>query len=314
MGYFKKTFENYRAQRRTQKEIKKILLSEDSEKVEAVQEIDEEKEIEKIILSIDNKQKRAEALEQNIDALNKDRLKKIIPTLNDDSILKLLKSQIKYLNNEEINILYTTISGISDNKKRIKAVDDFKFSLSDAELKSLLYDIKDKESSTYYEDKKIHILADKFIENYVSKGIILHVSDTLGCLKEEKSKLEVLKICLERSRKIDEKVKKGETKSALFDNKARMNLTSCVFSSIITEGKANSLDRQKENIVFTMFKNNEISYEQSRELIEQNIHNEYIKQHTLEALLKEQYMKTKNEEEIELKEVDSEEQDDGIER
>lgn len=287
-----KFIDNIKAKR----EIKRILNSADSDKVESVGQIKEDEEIQRIILSIEDKQKRAKAFEQNIGKIDdKDVLKKIIPTLKDDDILKLLKRKERYLNNEERNILYTTIKGIGNLDKRINAIDIFKYSLPDHELSVLLADIKDKTEENKYENKKIDISADKIIDNYINYGTIMHIDYLTWHLQNESSKLKVLQKCIERSNGIE---KRNHT---LFNAEAKINLTEKIFGSIVKKGKNNGLDRKKVEIVFNMFKNNEISYEQARGLVEKHIYNEAIVEQTKKSLLKQEAKKIKIQKDTETK-------------
>ena len=52
-------------------------------------------------------------------------LKSIIPTLKDDDILKILANKIEYLDNEDRNILYATISGIDNLQNDFPEIKDF---------------------------------------------------------------------------------------------------------------------------------------------------------------------------------------------
>ena len=268
---------------RQEKELRRILNSDDSQKVVRAGKTTEDEELQRIILSIEDKPKRAKAFVQNIGNINnKEVLKKIIPTLKDDDILKLLKREEQYLNNEEINILYTTIKGINNLDKRINAVDMFTYSLPDHELSSLLSDIKDVGQENKYENKKIDVSVNKIIDNYINYGTIMHIDYLTWHLQNEGSKLKILKKCLERSKGIE---KRNHT---LFDTEAKINLTDKIFASIVRKGKNNSLDRKKVDIVFCMFKNKEISYEQARRLVEKHIYNGVIVQQTMDALLKQE--------------------------
>lgn len=261
--------------------IKKILNSNDSNKVKSVKQITEDEQIERIILSIEDKKKRAKAVEQNIANIgSKDVLKNIIPTLKDDDILKLLKQKEKYLNNEEINILYTTINGISNLDKKIDAIEEFKYSLPDDELSSLLSEIKDKQGDNKYENKKIDISVDKIIDNYINYGTIMHIDYLTWHLQKESSKLNILQRCLQRSNGIEKR------NHILFDEKAKITLTDKIFRSIVV--KKNNLDRKKVDIIFSMFKNGEIDYEQARKFTETHIYNKTIVEETRTALLKQE--------------------------
>ena len=130
---------------KVKREIRKILNSKDNEKVERVDGFNKDENLENIILSIQDKGKRAKALQKTIHKIDdKEILKSIIPTLKDDDILKILANKIEYLDNEDRNILYTTISGIDNLQKRFSEIKRFYLHLSDIEVAELLDTIKDK--------------------------------------------------------------------------------------------------------------------------------------------------------------------------
>ena len=137
------------------REIKKILNSKDVEKVESVEDFEKDENLENIILSIKDKNKRAQALQKAIHKIDdKEIIKSILPTLKDDDILKLLDKKIEYLDNEDRNILYTTISSIDDDEKRLNAIKRFYRHLSDTELGNSLETIKDKNLTNKNDVKK----------------------------------------------------------------------------------------------------------------------------------------------------------------
>lgn len=113
---------------KVKREIRKILNSKDNEKVERIDGFNKDENLENIILSIQDKGKRAKALQKTIHKIDdKEILKSIIPTLKDDDILKILANKIEYLDNEDRNILYTTISGIDNLQKRFSEIKRFYF-------------------------------------------------------------------------------------------------------------------------------------------------------------------------------------------
>ena len=79
---------------KVKREIKKILNSKDVEKVESINDFNKDENLENIILSIQDKGKRAQALQNAIHKIDdKEILKSIIPTLKDDDILKILEKR-----------------------------------------------------------------------------------------------------------------------------------------------------------------------------------------------------------------------------
>ena len=61
--------------------------------------------------------------------------------------MKILANRVEYLDNEDRNILYTTISGIDNLQKRFAEIKRFYLHLSDIEVAELLDTIKDEEEN-----------------------------------------------------------------------------------------------------------------------------------------------------------------------
>lgn len=283
---------------KARREIRKILESNDKEKLESVKDYNKDENLENIILSIQDKQRRAEALQKAIHKIeDKEVLKSIIPTLKDDDILIILEKKPEYIENDTINILYTTISGIIDPEKRIEAVKKFYKKLSDQEVSNLLISLKDSkiksgvlESEEYgIENAKIRILTNKIIDNYITRETLLHMRELLGCLELEMSKVKVVEEALKQQEKLQEKIKKGELPEEYekFDRLGnRINIKNSIFDipgikSLIKKSFENiygtkSVEKRKKEAVIKLYKQNVYSYEEARDALNNGIHNESI--------------------------------------
>lgn len=298
---------------KAKREIKKILESKDTEKVNSLEDYNKDENLENIILSIQDKNKRAQALQKAIHKIDdKEILKSIIPTLKDDDILKILEKKIEYLDNEDRNILYTTITSIDDTEKRIKAVKKFYRHLSDTELADLLQTIKDKKLeqrnnknssiegiNSDIENEKINIITNKIILNYINTETLLHMRELLGCLQLDTSKVKVVEKALEQEEKLQEKIKNGELpkeykkkdqigkiyviKNTIFDEKGKDLLIQKSFECI--KG-SKSVERRKKDIIVKMYKNGIYTYEEARLVSKKLINNEQVEKELKENLLK----------------------------
>ena len=299
------------------REIKKILNSKDNEKVKSVNDFNKNEDIENIILSIKDKGKRAQALQKAIHKINdKEILKSIIPTLKDDDILKILEKKIEYLDNEECNILYTTISGIDNPQKRLPEVKKFYRNLSDTEIANLLYTIEDKNLNkkelknkkqtrnvegieSEIENEKVNIVTNKIIINYINNGTLIHMRELLGCMQLEMSKIKVVEKAIEQEEKLQEKIKNGELPSeytkmdskgniyiienTIFDKEGKKILIQKSFESI--KG-TKSVERRKKDIIVKLYKEGVYTYEEARNISTTLIDDEKVEKELKENLLK----------------------------
>ncbi len=302
---------------KVKKEIKKILNSKDIEKVESVKDFDKDENLENIILSIQDKGKRAQALQKAIHKIDdKEILKSIIPTLKDDDILKILERKIEYLDNEDRNILYTTINGIDDPQKRLPEIKRFYKHLSDTEVAGLLDAIKDKNLNkkeskskkktssleginSEIENEKINIVTNKIILNYINSGTLIHMNELLGCMQLDTSKVKVVEKALEQERKLQEKIEKGELpreytkrdangdihkiENTIFDKEGKKLLVQKSFESF--KGTI-SIERRKKEVLVNLFKEDVYTYEEARNLSKTLIGNEQVEKELKESLLK----------------------------
>lgn len=300
------------------REIKKILNSKDVEKVESVEDFEKDENLENIILSIKDKNKRAQALQKAIHKIDdKEIIKSILPTLKDDDILRLLDKKIEYLDNADRNILYTTISSINDDEKRLSTIKRFYKHLSDTELANTLESIKDKNllikkgkknkrkqadvegMESEVENHKINIITNKIILNYINNETLLHMRELLGCLQLDTSKVKVVEKALEQEEKLQEKIKRGELpkeyekkdekgnlyviKNTVFDEKGKKLLIRKSFESI-KGGK--SVERRKKEILIKLYKEGLYTYEEARTISKTLIYNDIIEKEAKENLLK----------------------------
>ena len=303
---------------KAKREIRKILNSKDFEKVESVEDFNKDKNLENIILSIQDKNKRAQALQKAIHKIDdKEILKSIIPTLKDDDILKILEKKIEYLDNEDRNILYTTISSIDNSEKRIKAIKKFYKHISDTELSNLLESVKDnklenkKDKKTKkkqvdiesinseIENTKIDIITNKVILNYINNETLLHMRELLGCMQLDTSKVKVVEKALEQERKLQEKIKNGELpseyqekdehgntylrKNTIFDTEGKKILVQKSFEYI--KG-SKAVERRKKDIVINLYKDGIYTYEEARTISKTLINNEQVEKELKDSLLK----------------------------
>lgn len=302
---------------KTKREIKRILQSKDSEKLDSIDDFNKDENLENIILNIKDKQKRAQALEKSIHKIDdKEILKSIIRTLKDDDILKILQAKIEYLDNEERNILYTTISGIDNVEKRIKAIKRFYMQLSDIELADLLCEINDKDMSSKKEKKskqkqdskednmpieeiKIDIISNKIITNYINTETLLHMRELLGAVNLDISKVEIVERALKKEKELQERINKGEIppeyiskdkfgntiiiKNSVFDEKGKRELIEKSFKYI---SGTNNVERRKKELILELYKQGVYSYEEARTVSKAGIKNECVERETKEKLLK----------------------------
>lgn len=300
------------------REIKKILNSKDVEKVESVEDFEKDENLENIILSIKDKNKRAQALQKAIHKIDdKEIIKSILPTLKDDDILRLLDKKIEYLDNADRNILYTTISSIDDDEKRLNAVKRFYRHLSDTELGSILETIKDKNltikngkknkmsqadlecKESQFENEKINLVTSKIILNYINNETLLHMRELLGCMQLNTSKVKVVEKALEQERKLQEKIRRGELpkeytkkddngneytiKNTVFDEKGKKQLVKKAFECI--KG-SKSVERRKKDIIVKLYEEGLYTYEEARTVSKTLIYNDAVEREAKESFLK----------------------------
>ncbi len=282
------------AKRKKQK--REILKADDTKKIKIIKDIKEDETIGEIILSIDDKGKRAQALEKNIDKINsKEILNRIIKTLKDDDILNLLNKDIDHINNEQDNILCTTISNINNYDKKIKMVKKFVKELSDFEISEILSKINDKKGEKKYEDEKIDIISSKLIFNYLSSGTVMHVKDLMNCLEKEDSRLKVLENCLNKNSKFEEKVRYERFNSSyeLLRNEGKQLLTAKIMESVYGE---KGLERKKSKVILQLHSQEIFDYETARKIIETSVYNKSIRESCKYELLKREKQKAIKEE------------------
>ncbi len=290
------------------REIKKLLDSNDKAKLESVIDYNKDENLENIILSIKDKNTRAQALQETIHKIDsKEVLKSIIPTLKDDDILVILEKKPEYLKNDTRNILYTTISGIIDPKKRIRAIKKFYKNLSDKEISDLLSELKDEkirqkdlqDSEDSIESLKIEIITNKIINNYITTGTLLHMTELLGCLELEVSKVEVVENALIQEEKLQDKVKKGELPDE-YQNKDRLGnnirVKNCIFDDhgkrlLIKKSFENihgskTVEKRKKEIIIKLYEKGLYSYEEARDVLNAGLSNEAIIKDGKKSLLK----------------------------
>lgn len=289
---------------KVKREIRKILNSKDNEKVERVDSFNKDENLENIILSIQDKGKRAKALQKTIHKIDdKEILKSIIPTLKDDDILKILANKVEYLDNEDRNILYTTISGIDNLQKRFSEIKRFYLHLSDIEVAELLDTIKDKNlnkkesknkkqtnsvegTNSEIENEKINIITNKIVLNYINCGTLLHMRELLGCMQLDMSKIKVVEKILKEEKNLKEnKIKKGELTRdyAVFDKDGKKLLVQKSFESF--KG-TKAVERRKKEVLVNLFKEDVYTYEEARNLSKTLIGNEQVEKELKESLLK----------------------------
>ncbi len=309
---------------KVKREIKKILNSKDVEKVESINDFNKDENLENIILSIQDKGKRAQALQNAIHKIDdKEILKSIIPTLKDDDILKILEKKIEYLDNVDRNILYTTINGIDNTQKRFAEIKKFHVHLSDIELAELLDTIKDKnlnkeesenEKQTSFlkgknskiknekiniENEKIDIVTNKIIINYIKSGTLIHMGELLGCMQLDMSKVQVVEKALEVERKLQEKIEKGELPREYTKRDANGDIHKIENTIFDKEGKkllvqksfesfkgTKAVERRKKEVLVNLFKEDVYTYEEARNLSKTLIGNEQVEKELKESLLK----------------------------
>ena len=302
---------------KVKREIKKILNSKDIEKVESVKDFDKDENLENIILSIQDKGKRAQALQKAIHKIDdKEILKSIIPTLKDDDILKILEKKIEYLDNEDRNILYTTISGIDNPQKRLPEIKRFYKHLSDTEIAGLLDAIKDKNLNkkvsknkkqtssveginSEIENEKINIVTNKIILNYINSGTLIHMNELLGCMQLDMSRVKVVEKALEQEKKLQEKIENGELpkeytkkdsigivhkiENTIFDKEGKKLLIQKSFESF--KG-TKAVERRKKEVLINLYKQGVYTYEEARNVSKTLIGNEQVEKELKDNLLK----------------------------
>ena len=257
---------------------RKILKLDDTDKVYGVKKLEEDENIEEVILSIDDKHTRAKALEKSIDKIeSKDVLKRIVKTLKDDDLLKLLNKKVKYLENEDRNILYTTISSIDNPEKKIRTIRKFIKKLSDFEISDLLASIKEKKGENKFENEKIDIISLKILHNYIASGTVMHIQDLMMCLNDKSSNIKVLEKCLEKNKLIEEKIRNERFNDTceLLGNKGKELLLNKTFETINGE---KSLERKKARIAINLYEEGCLSHETTREIIEKGVKNKNIRE------------------------------------
>ena len=229
----------------------------------------------------------------------------------------MLDKKIEYLDNEDRNILYTTISSIDDDEKRLNAIKRFYRHLSDTELGNSLETIKDKNltnkngkknkinqadlecKESQIENEKINLVTSKIILNYINNETLLHMRELLGCMQLDTSKVKVVEKALEQERKLQEKIKNGELpkeytkkdengneytiKNTVFDEKGKKQLVKKAFECI--KG-SKSVERRKKDIIVKLYEEGLYTYEEARTASKTVIYNDVIEKETKESLLK----------------------------
>lgn len=266
--------------------ITTISKMDDSDKVKKIKKLKQDEELKSIILSIEDRQKRAKAFRENLHKIDdKDVIKKIMPTLKDDDIINILDTKEKYLDNKKRNVLYSTILGIDNPQKRMKSVKQHIRHLSDFEVSDLLSDLKDTDNSSKISNEKIDIISTKIIQNYIHSGFIMHIKELLECLPSDEDKLCVIKKCLEKNNNIKSRIKNGELPEyyMVFDSNGIKILLDKVFPNIKSSW---TYDDRKSRIVLNLYKDDTLTYEDAKDVIQTNFKDKTTVKNALELIEK----------------------------
>lgn len=180
-------------------------------------------DIHKIVENMENPEKMAEVVENNLEEIiEQDMVKDTMKHLDADDAFKILDENRKTLT--EHDKIKNAIEAIRSNSKKLKAIVKNSGSLSDFELAQVLVTLKpekDEKASAKLEEQKIVIVSNRIIKNMKSYGGAWHLEELTKSLEEE-SKLSVITTTLDA---IDRYAKYQDEKKSITSN-AKVKLVS----------------------------------------------------------------------------------------
>lgn len=211
---YRETREKYRAK---QKE-NKLLKTKDDEFVVNMLPAEEDNskiDIHRVVKTMENPENMAEVVKNNLEELMKqDVVKDTLKHLQDEAVIDILQENKKDL--EQQGKMALAIQAIDDPNKRLKIVEDNLRHLTPLETATVLKTVEEQRKEKKIENRKIKAASEQILRMLVQYGHISQVDirELTLSLKEESSKLAIIKLCLAKINQYDIDKKKNITSRA----------------------------------------------------------------------------------------------------
>lgn len=211
---YRETREKYRAK---QKE-NKLLKTKDDELVVNMLPAEEDNskiDIHRVVKTMENPENMAEVVKNNLEELMKqDVVKDTLKHLQDEAVIDILQENKKDL--EQQGKMALAIQAIDDPNKRLEIVENNLKHLTPLETATVLKTVEEQRKEKKIENRKIKAASEQFLRMLVQFGHISQVDirELTLSLKEESSKLAIIKLCLAKINQYDIDKKKNITSRA----------------------------------------------------------------------------------------------------
>lgn len=211
---YRETREKYRAK---QKE-NKLLKTKDDELVVNMLPAEEDNskiDIHRVVKTMENPENMAEVVKNNLEELMKqDVVKDTLKHLQDEAVIDILQENKKDL--EQQGKMALAIQAIDDPNKRLEIVEDNLKHLTPLETATVLKTVEEQRKEKKIENRKIKAASEQILRMLVQYGHISQVDirELTLSLKEESSKLAIIKLCLAKINQYDIDKKKNITSRA----------------------------------------------------------------------------------------------------